>query len=230
MAVIFNGAGEFMFRDTNLPAMDSFTMMGWFKLAAVTGSMMAFGQASGGYLSTYTTGSGILKLWNGLSASSNGTTLSTGTWYHLTMAADRNDLMLYLNGVLDITHGLGMDITSEILYYASDPDLVSSAYVSVEGVKIFNETFTEHMIRTEVYRLSPFRREQTPEVVCNTFSPLLYNTGLTNLVLSGDPWQSEANSGSGPGPGVPYSSFSPRRIRSTVPYSSGYMMAPVFRL
>jgi hypothetical protein len=160
-SVRFDAVGDELVRTTNLPPVTSFTMMGWFKLAASTGgysTLLGLGPLSGNNAYLALTAGTSLGVWTG-SGYASGPNLTIGTWYHIALTVSGTgpgQVQLYLNGVPTITLDGNAAVSSQRLSIANDSahDWTNG---SAAAVKIYDAVLTQAEIAAEMAQLAPVR-------------------------------------------------------------------------
>jgi len=156
MSYITNGTTNWM---QQLPSYGSgaFTMMTWIKvLAWGDGDIPLIHQYSNpagtGY-DIWATNAGVLKIVNG-GGTTTGSTISTGTWYHLAVTSIANvgssdPWLLYLNGVLDATENWWGSYAVTVLYLGTES---GTTYTNAKYAysRAFNVTMSAAQIVAEM--------------------------------------------------------------------------------
>lgn len=122
MAVRFDASDEGLYRTTNLPSMDLFTVAGWAHMVtdrnAVTG-ICALLNGSGQGVQLITTSNGnTLRIYS--SGNENtGSDLAQGEWVHLALTKNGSAIRLYVNGALDISRTDSINVTPAYLVFST---------------------------------------------------------------------------------------------------------------
>jgi len=190
MSARFDASGDSLKRTTNLPTITAWTVMGWAYLVASANTynnIFSVGKSSAGssYYCTYTNSSRVLYVYSGTGAGVAGSTLSLGTWYHIAMVCSgtgAGNLVLYLNGVADITTSGSIYPTMQAIMAGNDPD---SDYMTgrLAAVKIWSAALSATEIAQEMYSISPRRFENL-----NGFYPIWPGDRTTDYSGNGNLW------------------------------------------
>ena len=177
MAVRFDALDETFIRSTNLPTNTAFTMMGWFMISVDRNdysTFLSYGTSVGTNKKTLQTGAdGVtLTLWDGL-AEDAGTTLSVGTWYHITLTHDGTTPRGYLNGVLDVSGTNIVDPLTSIEVGRSE----NSEWLNgrAAAIKIYSAVLTTDEMLQEMRQYLPVRTANI-----NSWFPLFNTTPIAD--------------------------------------------------
>ena len=155
MAIREDAASEYAAWTTNLPAWNAMTIMGWVYISTNRGAgqQQFFQNDDGGGAGAYAFHDNlVLTLWTN-AASTTGTTLSTGTWYHVALVCDTANAYIYLNGVQDVTRGMTSFTPNAILCGGA------SQYLNGRhaAVKIWSAALTIDQVKAEMQTIRPQR-------------------------------------------------------------------------
>lgn len=161
MATKGAGANRYYTRTTNLPTFAAHTMMGWARVDS--NRECGLMEMQGGIGPKYLVGvsaSGVLQFWNG-STGGSGSTLTTGTWYHVAMRVNgtgASAVEVYLNGTLDFTANGNGAATASAIWFAND-DASSSEWFNgaVAAWKVWDAVLSADEIRIEARQIAPVR-------------------------------------------------------------------------
>lgn len=167
MAVRFDASGDYLGSTTNLLDYNSnYTVMGWVYISTDTNAdatvFNLFGNTSnydyiamdvdGVTLDTYVVVGGAFT-------QSTGTTLSTGTWYHIAAVRSSTTLLtVYLNGVSDQTNTRDVTSRSAISAYTVghwDVSFPLRFDGRVHSIKYWDTDLTAAEVQNEMYVISP---------------------------------------------------------------------------
>lgn len=160
MAIRFDAAGDYLSRTASAPG-STRSVSFWLYLTNdrnAYGSLFIIVDAGGtNFDMVYLTSDGTTL---GISASGNavsGTSLSTGTWYHIVYTRTGTTRRLYLDGVLDITNTNANTFTASQFYIGSD----SVGYLDgrMDDLKIWEAELTADEAGMEGQALRPVRFE-----------------------------------------------------------------------
>jgi Concanavalin A-like lectin/glucanases superfamily len=211
MAIRFDGSTGKLSRTTNLPAMTTFTVMGWlspaaFPAAGGLGGLYSHGSAAGG--SFYAIGVGNssgnkLAIYTGTALVYGATILTTNTWVHAAMTVSgtgANQQIAYLNGVQQITGTAASGFTAVALIVGTtaggDPLNGRGA-----ALKVYGAVLTADEIRTEMATYLPTR-------LANLLSwhPMLLHTDTAQY---GTTWTAAGTLTTEPGPPIAWGRVTP---------------------
>jgi hypothetical protein len=228
MAVRKDVSGDTLRRTTNLTG-NTYTVMGWFKISVDTNDYSCFlsVEADNGldghwYVGTNGTGTTLIS-YNPSADGPNGSSLTVGTWYHVALVRQgtgASDLIVYLNGVQDTTHGGGSnDATAGVGIGCRVTDAFDSLNGCAAAVKEYNAVLTAAEIVQEMRQYLPKRLANL-----NAWYPLLstaddevdYSGQGRTLTVAGT-WATED------GPPIPWS-MGGRRIY--IPAAGGAPTGP----
>jgi hypothetical protein len=203
MGVAFGGAGNYFTRTTALPDLNAtFTMMGWYYWASTPPAVeqlylfnnigsTAFDnlamQADFQYGYFNAEGSNIL-----------GSTLTTGTWYHIAMVrAGPASLTGYLNGNTDITSTFNVGTSRGTV----ERLLVGNGVVQAANLKVWATALTQAEVQQEMRMVRPARYANL-----NLWTPNWPGSGERTRDYSGNghDWSETGTPGDGASPPVSY--------------------------
>ena len=112
-----------IYRTTNLPPIDAWTVMAWCKLSVDLDANSTFWKVGGtdhlGYMCQAGSGGRMLVGWN-TSQTKRGTDLNVGEWYHIAQTlsgAGGGQFFTYLNGRLEIiNNGHGSLVQGQVVF------------------------------------------------------------------------------------------------------------------
>lgn len=178
------GNGVSLSRLTGLPPIGSFTMMGWFFIAAHTDyqSFLAYGSTGvSDFYDVGVTGTEQFNVWNGTSETS-GSSLVAAQWYHVTLTVTGTGTIggcnAYLNGVLTLSIASAVNAAQQLTI---GNDTSGEEMLSTSGaaqVKIFDRVLTRAEILKEMWIEKPVTRG------LNSWFPLR-TVGTAHLDYSG---------------------------------------------
>jgi hypothetical protein len=222
MAIRFDASTDKLTRTTNLPAITTFTIMGWFKISvnlANYGCFIRFGQtAVNAEYACMVNGSGLtLDLFNS-GAEVTGSALTVGAWAHLAITVagtGAGQFLCYLNGVLNITaSGDNLPVAQEI----NLGNNTGGEYINgcVANVQVYGAVLTASEILGEMRCYLPRR---TANLL--VWSPLMATTDAANYaVAAAAAWTSGGTLATEPGPPIPWS-LRPVFVEFRQPVSAG---------
>lgn len=163
MAIRFDAvATKYLSRTTNvLDYTGTYTLMAWVYVVATTGANATFWVIDNGTSNQrdqvrYTSAAALSTNVN--NGGTNGSTLSTATWYHIAAVRESNtSFKVYLNGALDITNTTnitGRTTTSMRLFVAQRGGGEGGNY-RLYGVKAWSRSLTIDEVKSEINVLRP---------------------------------------------------------------------------
>lgn len=188
MALRFDTSTDYIYRDSNLPGITSFTMMAWVYISVDRNDfspILQYGDANPGtpteYI-VYTMGDGVtLASWNS-SSEITGSVLSVGTWYHLAITVagtGANQFLTYLNGAVNITNNGSASVTNERISFATNTGASGNEWLNgrIAACKIYAAVLTAAEIQQEMMFYTPQRTANL-----NTWLPCVDPTVANNLL------------------------------------------------
>lgn len=184
MAVRLDAVTDTLTRTTGLPGITSFTLMGWFQMAANTGgfqSFLAYGTStagSGNFYSLTTNGGNLTFVaYNGATNSTATGTITVGAWMHLALTCagtGANQLLAYQNGALFITFNGGTNPTSQKLYWGGNNQSPNEWMNGrLAALKVYSAVLSAGEIQTEMRQYLPARLANL-----TSWMPLMLHTDL----------------------------------------------------
>lgn len=156
MSIRLSGTGQYYRRNTNLPTSTGFTSMWWARANAGDSCMFVYGDLDAN--PQYNVGFSGLQLGLYSGTFTGGSTLSTGTWYHIALTVNGTsgaNALVYLNGVLDAS-GTAVTITSSTIRHGSDYS--SGAFNgNLYAIKTYSAILTAAEIQQEMRQVMPVR-------------------------------------------------------------------------
>lgn len=141
-------------QSTVLPSpLTAWTIAGWIRLISddnYWNNFFGIGTGDpfqGGEIGTSNDGVTFQIFYTG-NASTNGSTLTVGTWYHVGITYDGTNYRAYLNGVLDITTPSSTGTPGSSFFIGSDPTN-SATNTDVAYVKLWGAVLTADEIKNE---------------------------------------------------------------------------------
>lgn len=191
MAVRFDARNDYLRRTTNLPAVNTFTMMGWFRILVDQDDysiFMTIGEANtDNDYEVNTNNDGVtLSLWCNPNYFVGSTALTIGQWYHLALAVSgsgADQAKLYLDGslYLDETGSSAMATNSNFMVGQGGVDEVAFLNGTAAFVKIYSAVLTQAEIQQEMYSGRPVRTANL-----NGFYPMWAGSGERAKDYSGN--------------------------------------------
>lgn len=187
MAIRFDALGDSLSRTTGLPGITAYTMCGWFKISIdrnAFSTFLAFGAATGNLHHTIGTGAdGItLQIWGG-SATTVGSALTVGQWYHLAMACDSvNSVRGYLDGILNIDNNPANTVTAVKLWVGNNSE-TEWLDGCAENVMVFNRVLTSDEILMQSRSIRPVNFASL-----NSWSKMRHGQEYNDIAGSGNYW------------------------------------------
>lgn len=163
MAIVVDGTGEGARRTANLPSATLITAMGWFYFASDRDNYTCFinvsttGLTSTNWMGTGSDGTTLIAFAQGI-GQDNGSTLTPGNWYHLTLrvaGTAAGDLDVLLNGVVDATLA-GSSFTPTILDFGND-ESDEWADCRMAALKVWDAALTDAEVVLEMQTIRPRR-------------------------------------------------------------------------
>lgn len=165
MGIRFDAAGEYVDQGVSIPAWDACTLMAWVYISV--------DRASDSYIIQWPDSGGGGGSYCGINASRQlfveeaanrtlGSTLATGTWYHIALATGPSNVTVYLNGVQDSQRASASFTPVAIMWGGNTPWLNGI----VGALKCFAAELTAEQVALEMYTLRPSGR-----VACHSFYP-----------------------------------------------------------
>ena len=159
MAIRFDAAGDYLIRSANLPGNDPFSCAFWAYISVDRNAPGVWVAISDGTFTNYflagLSSAGDVLLIDAAGSTTNGSTLSVGTWYHVALTRNGNTKKLYLNGVLDITNTTATTFTSALLLVGSNT--VNFVNGRVAGLKVWEAELTLEEVLQEMHTIRPAR-------------------------------------------------------------------------
>ena len=158
MAVRFDATGDGLVRTANLPSRTAFSAMGWFKITTDRNAYSTFialdENADGALCQTATNGTTLALFTE--SDATEGSALTVGTWYHITLTCGATYLRVYLNGTQDIQVAQWTFTPTAGLYIGNDS---IDEYLNgcAAYVKCWSAELTVAEIQQEMYTVMPRR-------------------------------------------------------------------------
>lgn len=161
MSIRFDAAGDFLQRTTDLPAADPLSLSFWLYLTVdrnAEGTIFILTNAGGTEFSRIIldTDGTTIQVDTQTSAGTNGSNLSTATWYHVGYTRAGADHALYLNGVSDITRSDNNAVTTpaNLLFGSNSVTFINGR---VGNIKIWTAQLTQAEIQAEITTWQPVR-------------------------------------------------------------------------
>jgi hypothetical protein len=210
MAVRFDASGDSLSRTTGLPSFP-ISISAWCKVN-VDGDqfhgLAAIGNATleSQILADFTSTNARVHCYNGVSVSGAAASLAVGTWFHLGIVqqdpdAAADDLLIYLNGALDITavdtHDDIAPITKLTFGNNKDSDFLNGC---IAAVKVWSGVgLTAAEFAAERWQYAPLRLANL-----NAWNPLLTHTDLLDYSASGNSLTAGGTLTTEEGPPIPW--------------------------
>jgi len=226
MAVRFDASADYLSRTTTLPTATTCTLMCWvYPVAAATfATAVSLGVARLGGAAFYGMGPGVGSSanhfhcfgGNGAPEVYGALTYTTNTWYHMALTVagtSANQMLGYINGVLDITATATTGVSSNTLLIgtsAGDDAMNGRA----AAVKVWGAVLTATEIKAEMQQYVP---QRTANLL--SWHPLLLHTDTAQF---GATWTANGTLTTETGPPIAWSCVTPSTQRAF-----GGMAAPV---
>lgn len=204
MAVRIDAAGDYLSRTTSLPTVDPFTVCFWFYMVAdrnAIGSIFLITNSAGTvYQGLTLSTNGTLLRVSTSGGNTNGTNLSTATWYHLAYTRNGSTHLSYLNGVQDASLTSSISLTPFSVVLGSDS--VNWCNARFFDVKIWdNAVLGAAEIIQEMNIVCPKRTDNI-----HLFSPILIGDRTTDYSGQGRNWTENGSLTDEQSPGIIWNS------------------------
>jgi hypothetical protein len=215
MAVVFDAAGEALYRTADIPNDDPITFMCWFYLISDVNNFQVIALHSDAAANNFwelmlnsdgTTLRLSTRSGGGSPTATNGSGLTVGAWHHLALTKNGSTHLVYLNGVQDISHTAAVTFTPTALAIGSDTGAAASNRIA--AMKVYTQVLSVEEIVHEMRQYQPVRTADLYE-----FRPL-WGTGDTGD-YSGNAratWTTNGTLSTGDGPPIPWNAHRHRVI------------------
>lgn len=161
MAIRFDAAGDYISRTASVPASDPFSVSFWMYITAdrnAAGTLFILVNAGGtSFVDVHLKSDGTtLEIGTSYAGNSGGgTSLSTGTWYHIALVRSGASHTLYLNGVSDQTLSNAGTFTTATMGMGSNT--VTWLNGRLACIKVWDAALTQSEIQQEMNVIRPVR-------------------------------------------------------------------------